>query len=135
VFGSPPNSGQQLFGGRHHLRHAPHARITRVQIIVFVKNPITGFDELSRSDTHPVTNSSDNSSIPVQFQELAILSACHPRVAVRIEMERANEISHLHRSEELPIAAVDDNPILFPVADPDIAVCRINRQPMDRTTD
>src|SRR2546427_257263 len=47
-------------------------------------------------------------------------------------MEGANEVSHLHRSEELAVATIDDDTVLLAVADPDIAVCGINGEPMNR---
>ena len=71
-------------------------------------------------------------AIPVELQELAVLAARHPRLAVRVEIQRAHQISHLHRLEELAVAGIDDDPILLAVADPDIAVVGIDGEPVGR---
>ena len=68
----------------------------------------------------------------IELQELAILPARHPWLAVRVEVERADEVSHLHRLEELPVARIDDDPILLAVADPDVAVGGIDGEAMSR---
>src|SRR5262245_16671661 len=47
-------------------------------------------------------------------------------------MECANEVSHLHRFEELAVGVIHDDTILLAVADPDIAICRVNGEPMSR---
>ena len=115
-----------------HFRDAADTGVACIQIVLLVKNPVAGFDELAGSDPHSVTDRTEHLAIPVQLQELAILSARHPRVAVRVKMEGANEVSHLHRLEEFAVAAIDDDTILLAVANPDITVCGVNGQPMDR---
>ena len=60
------------------------------------------------------------------LQELPVLTTRHPRVAVGIKPEGANEVSHLHRPEELAVPAVDDDAVLLTVADPDVATGRID---------
>src|SRR5262249_25476344 len=112
--------------------HPADTGVAGVQIILFIKNPITRFDEMTRSDTHTVTDRADDTSVAIQLQELAVLSACHPWIAVGIEMECADEISHLHGSQELAIGTVDDDSILLPVADPDVTVGGIDCEPMGR---
>ena len=49
-----------------------------------------------------------------------------------VEIKRAHQVSHLHRPEEFSVAAVDDDAIFLAVANPDIAVCRIDGEPMGR---
>jgi hypothetical protein len=41
-------------------------------------------------------------------------------------MKGADQVSHVHRLEELAITTIDDDSILLAIADPDIAVCGVN---------
>src|SRR5439155_23077418 len=79
-----------------------------------------------------VTDRTEHPAIPIQLQELAILTARHPWLAVRVEIEGAHEVSHLHRFEEGAVSRIDDDPVFLAVADPDIAVCRIDGEPVGR---
>ena len=115
-----------------HFRDAAHAGVAGIQVVLLVKYPIAGFDELAGSDAHAVADRAEHFAVAIQLQELAILTARHPWVALRIELERANEISHLHRLEEFAVAGVDDDSILLAVADPDVAVCGIDGESMNR---
>src|SRR2546425_3385821 len=126
------NTKRSSLPGPNHFRDAADTGVACIEIVLLVKNPVAGFDELSGSDPHSVTDRSEHLASQVQLQELAILTARHPWIAVRVKMEGANEVSRLHRFKELAIAAIDDDAILLAVADPDIAVRRINGEPMDR---
>src|SRR5262245_5427778 len=86
---------------RNHLRHPAHAGIARIEVVLLVHHPITGFDELPGADAHAVADGSENLAVTIHFQELAVLAARHPWLAVGVEIQRAHEISHLHRLEEL----------------------------------
>src|SRR5215510_297962 len=96
------------------------ARIARVQIVLFVHHPVARLDELSGADAHAVANRPEYFSVSIELQELTILSARHPTLTVRVEIERAHEISHLHRSQELPVARIDHDSVFLAIADPDI---------------
>src|SRR5262245_31894177 len=107
---------------RDHLGDAPDARVPGVEIVLLVHDPIAGFDELPGPDTHAVADRTEHPSIPIQLQELTILTAGHPRLAVRVEIQRAHEVSHLHRLEQRAVAGVDDDPVFLAIADPDVAI-------------
>ena len=67
------------------------------------------------------------------FQELAILTARHPRIAMRIKMQGTNEVPPLHGSEEFPIAGIDNDSILLAISNPDVAGYRIHGEPVYRS--
>src|SRR6185369_14764318 len=98
---------------RNHLGDTAHAGVARVQVVLLVHHPIAGFDELTVSDTHAVADCAEHPSIPIQLQELAVLTARHPRLAVRVEVQGTYEIPHLHRLEKLAVARVDDDPVFL----------------------
>src|SRR5258708_38018210 len=118
---------------RHHLGEAAHARVAPIPVVLPVHAPVAGFDELTGPDPHAVANRTEDRAIPAQPQELAILTAGHPWLAVPVKVESTHEVSHLHRLEEPAVARIDDDAIFLPVADPDIAVGRIDGEPMGRT--
>src|ERR1700737_5430453 len=105
-----------LFVGRNHFRDPAHARVACIQVVLLVHDPVAGLDELPRPYTHSVTDRAEYLTIPIQLQELAILPARHPWLAVRVKIEGANEVSHLHRFDKLPAAAIDDDTIFLAVA-------------------
>src|SRR6266508_5538079 len=111
------------FPRRNHPGDTANARVASIQVVLLVHGPIAGFDELPGPDTHAVADRPENLAIPVQLQELAILSGRHPGLAVRVEIQRAHEVSHLHRLEERAIRGIDDDAIFLAVADPDVAGC------------
>jgi hypothetical protein len=115
----------------NHLRDPANARVACIKVVLLVHDPVAGFDELAGADTHSVTDRTEYFSIAVELQELAILSARHPGLAVRVKVEGADEVSHLHGFEELAVARIDDDTVFLAVADPDITVSGINREPMD----
>jgi hypothetical protein len=116
----------------NHLRDPANARVARIEVVLLVHDPVAGFDELAGADTHSVTDRTEYFSIAVQLQELAILSARHPWLAVRVKIEGADEVSHLHGLDEPAVARIDDDTVFLAVANPDIAVAGINGEPMDR---
>src|SRR5207247_7362282 len=89
-------------------------------------------DELAGPHTHAVPDRADDLAVPIQLQELAILAARHPRLAVRIEIEGAHEVSHLQCLEKFSVARIDDDPIFLAVADPDVTIRGIDGEPMCR---
>src|SRR5262249_17998236 len=91
-----------------------------------------GLDELSGADPHAVADGADHGAVPIELQELAVLTAGHPRLTVRVEVERAHEISHLHRLEELAVTRINDDAVFLAVAHPDVAVGRIDGEAMRR---
>src|SRR5689334_22651345 len=109
-----------------HPGNPPDARVTSIQVVLFVENPVARFDKLSQANAHAIADGTDNPAVPVQFQELAVLTAGHPGVATRVELKCANKISHLHRPEELSVAAVNDDAVLLTIADPDVTIRRIH---------
>src|SRR5580704_6372205 len=116
----------------NHLRHPANAGVACIKVVLLVHDPVAGFDELADADTHSVPDRTEYSAIAVQLQELAILSARHPWLAVRVKVEGAHEVSHLHGFEEPAVARIDDDTVFLAVADPDLTVCGINGEPMDR---
>jgi hypothetical protein len=38
--------------GRNHYRNPANARVARMQVVIFIEDPVTGFNELTRADTH-----------------------------------------------------------------------------------
>jgi hypothetical protein len=56
------------------------------------------------ADPHAVADRSEDLAGAIELQELAVLSARHPRLAVRVEIQGAHEISHLHRPEKPAVA-------------------------------
>src|SRR5262249_53608975 len=88
--------------------------------------------ELSWSDSHSITDRTNDFAVAVQFEELSILTARHPWIAVRVELKRANEVSHLHRLQKFSIAAVHDDSILLAIPNPYVAVRRVNRESVHR---
>src|SRR5262245_28635284 len=105
---------------RDHLGHTADAGIARIQVVLLVHDPVTGFDELTRTDAHAVADRTEHFPGAIQLQELPVLPRCHPRLAVRIEVERAHQIPHLHRLEEPAVTRVDDDAVFLAVADPDV---------------
>jgi hypothetical protein len=53
------------------------------KLSLLVHDPIAGFDELPESDTHSVSYRAEHFAIPIDLQELTILTARHPWLAVR----------------------------------------------------
>ena len=51
---------------------------------------------------------------------------------MRVKIEGAHEVSHLHRFEEPAVSRIDDDPIFLAVADPDVAVCGIDGESVGR---
>src|SRR5438552_5330051 len=93
----------------NHFRDPANAGVACIQVVLLVHDPVAGFDELAGPYTHSVTDRAEHFSVPVQLQELAILAARHPWLAVRIKIKGAHEVSHLHRLEELAVAGIDDD--------------------------
>jgi hypothetical protein len=77
---------------------------------------------LTGANPHSIADRAEHFAIPIELQELTVLAAGHPWIAVRVEPERADKISHLHRPEELPVRTVHDNAILLAIADPDVSI-------------
>src|SRR5579863_9075318 len=50
------------------------------------------------------------------------------RAGMIVKMQRANEVPHLNASEEMAVCRVDNDPEVLAVADPNVAVCGINRR-------
>src|SRR5580693_6300139 len=96
---------------RNHLRDPANARIACIEVVLLVHDPVAGFDELAGADTHSVADRNEYPPVAVQLQELAILSARHPWLAVRVKIEGTDEVSHLHGLEELALAGIDDDPV------------------------
>src|SRR5215510_14985508 len=51
--------------GSNHFRYATDAGVARVQIVLLVKNPVAGFEELTVFYTHSIADCTDHSAIPV----------------------------------------------------------------------
>src|SRR5439155_1206098 len=102
---------------RNHFGDAANARVACIQVVLLVHGPVAGFDELTGPYTHSVADRTEYLAIPIQLQELSILTARHPWLAARVKIEGANEVSHLHRFEELAVSRIDDDTIFLPVAD------------------
>src|SRR5258705_394076 len=56
----------------------------------------------------------------------------HPRFAVRVEIQRAHQVSRLHRLHERAVRGVHHDAIFLAVADPDVAGSWIDREPVYR---
>src|SRR3989442_5699448 len=95
----------------NHFRDPANARVASIMAVLLAHGPVAGFDELAGSYTHSVSDRTEYLAIPIQLQELAILTARHPWLAVRVEIEGAHEVSHLHRFEELAVARIDDDTV------------------------
>src|SRR6185437_6184425 len=65
--------------------------------------------------------------VPVDLEDLTVLPGRQPELPARIDVEPARQIPHLDRPAELALRAVDDEPVLFAVAEIDVAVGRIDR--------
>src|SRR5712692_2905051 len=97
---------------RNHFGDASSARVACIQVVLLVHGPVAGFDELTGPYTHSVADRTEYLAIPIQLQELSILTARHPWLAARVKIE--------------------GDAVFFAVADPDIAVCGIDGEPMGR---
>src|SRR4030095_6378553 len=53
------------------------------------------------------------------------------QIPLRIEIDRTRQVFHLNRLHERAARRVDDEAILFTIADPDVAVGRIDGEAMD----
>ncbi len=49
---------------------------------------------------HAVSDRTEYLAVSIQLQELTVLPRRHPRIAVRVEVQRAHQVPHLHRLEE-----------------------------------
>src|SRR5262245_52476937 len=58
--GPPPHLTSPC--GSNHFRYATDAGVARVQIVLLVKNPVAGFDELAVSYTHSIADCTDHSA-------------------------------------------------------------------------
>ena len=63
---------------------------------------------------------------------LTVLAAGVPRLALCIELDGADKIGGLDRFNELAIRRQDDDAIVFPVANPQVARLGIHCKPMSR---
>src|SRR5687768_4304941 len=117
---------------RHHLRHPPDARVARIQVVLLVHGPVAGLDELAVADAHAVPDCADDVAVPGHLQELPVLAARHPRIAFRVEVQRAHQVSHLHRLQEFTVSRIDDDAVILAVTDPDVAVRGIDCEPVCR---
>src|SRR5262245_52914094 len=115
-----------------HLRDAAHAGVAGIQVVLLVHRPVAGLDELPVADAHAVSDGAEHVAVPIQFQKLAVLTAGHPWLSVRIEIQRAHEIPHLHRLEKLALSRIDDDAVFLAVADPDVAIGRIDGESVRR---
>src|SRR5438132_5161411 len=61
--------------GPDHFRNPPDTGVAGIKVVFLIENPVAGFDELARSDTHPVADGAKYFAISIQLQELAILTA------------------------------------------------------------
>src|SRR5688572_12016609 len=117
---------------RHHLRHAANARVAGIQVVLLVHHPIARFNELSVADAHAIADRTENLPAAIHLQKLPVLAACHPRLPMRIEIQRAYEISHLHRLQKFAVARIDDDAVVLTVADPDVPSGRIDSEAVCR---
>src|SRR5688500_19681546 len=82
---------------RHHLRDPPDAGVARIQVVLLVHGPVAGLDELAVADAHAVPDGADDGTVAGHLQELPVLAARHPRIAFRVDVQFAHQISHLLR--------------------------------------
>src|SRR5688572_1442736 len=111
---------------RPHHRDPADAGVAGIEIALAVEDEIAGLGELSRTDAHAVADRTHDLAGAIQFEELAVLAAAHPGIALRIEMKGADQITGLQGAQELAVAAIDDDAILLAIADPDIAIAGID---------
>src|SRR5947208_2597096 len=65
---------------RNHLGDAANARVACIQVVLLVHDQVAGFDELTAPYTHSVADRTEHLAVPVQLQELAVLTGRHPRL-------------------------------------------------------
>ena len=104
--------------------------VAGIDVAILVPGHVGGLDRLTRPPARAIADRAEHPATPVQSQYLAILSARHPRIAVRVEADRADQISHLQGLEKVSILRINDDAILLSIADPDIAVGGIHRDAM-----
>ena len=119
-----------LFLGRNHFRDPADSRVACIYVAVRIHGHVVGFVKLAGPRTGSLANRTEYVAIPVQLNDLAIFSRRHPKLAVGVHIEGASEISHLNRFHELAVSRIDDEAILLPITDPDVAGFGINGDPM-----
>src|SRR4029079_4885347 len=119
-----------LAPGRPHDGDTADAGVAGIEIALAVEHEVAGFRKMAGADAHAVADGAHHLAGPVQLEELAVLAAAHPGIALGIEMDGADQVAHLQGAQELAVAAIDHDAILLAVADPDIAIAGIDGQAM-----
>src|SRR5262245_19400255 len=116
---------------RDHLRDPADAGVARVEIPLRIHCHVAGFDELSFPSPGSVADRPEDVAVPVDLEDLPVLSGRQPELSVRADVERALQVSHLDRLDELSVRVVDEEPVFLAIADVDVAVGGIDRDAMD----
>ena len=119
-----------LFPGGDHFGDPANARVACVQVALLVPGQVVGFDELALAGARSVAHGSEDVAILINLQELAILTARHPEIALRVEIDGARQVSHLNRPDEFAVCRIDDEAIFLPVTYPHIAILGIHGDAM-----
>src|SRR5678815_5636297 len=115
-----------------HNRYTANTGIARDQIVLGIKYPIAGFGELAGAHTHAVAHRAQHLAVTVELEELAVLARRHPGIALMVEVQGADQVAHLQGLYELAVGRIDNDAILFAVADPHIAILGIDGEAVGR---
>src|SRR6185312_15493284 len=128
----PPSSCPVLLVLRRDpLDDARLRRRTSDHIAFAVPADVAGLTDLTVAIARTIADDAQDLAVAVQMKELAVQAGADPRITgLGVEGDVADQVAHLERLFELAGVGVDDDPILFTVADPQIAIRRVDRDVM-----
>src|SRR3954471_24830032 len=111
---TPPacwSSAQLSVRGRYHLRDSGNAGVAAVEVAARIHRHVVGLDELALASARSGADGAEHATVPVDLENLTVLTGRQPQLLVRIDVQRAREIPHLDRLDERAACVVDDEAV------------------------